>query len=115
MNRYLIAIGVLASAVVVLSIGLVFAVIDDDGMHDGRGGYAGMMGALGQMDSDQMLVRMREVLSDEDYQRMLEHIQAHRGAMGMSSDTRMDQMMHRMMDGMMAEMPMDRDGMMGRP
>ncbi len=113
MNRYIGGIGVLAAAVVALSIGLAFAVMDDDGMHDGRGGYSGMMGAFGEEDSDEMLARMREVLSAEDYQLMLEHVQSHRNGTDIGDHAAMDGMMHQMMDGMMAQMPMDAGGMMG--
>ena len=112
MNRYRIAIGLLAALVVMVSVGVAVAVMNDDDMHQAQGGYAGMMGAMGDMDSDAMLARMQEVLGEKDYQRMLEHLQAHRSGTGTDHEG-IDQMMHRMMDGIMNEMPMDGGGMMG--
>lgn len=77
-------------------------------------GYAGMMGAMGSGDSDQMLERMREVLSDEHYAAMMQHLQDHRSGNPMPSNAGLDGMMHTMMDGMMGQVPgmMTSDGMM---
>lgn len=114
MNRYGMTIGVLLIAVIGLAVGLTFALIDDgNGMHDGGDGYQGMMGAFAEHDTEEMLARMRQVLTPDEYDRMVEHIDAHKGAADMPPDAGMDQMMHRMMDGMMAEMPMDGSGMIG--
>ena len=73
-------------------------------------GYAGMMGAMGSGDSDQMLERMREVLSDEDYAAMRQHLEDHRSGNPMPSNADLDGMMHTMM-GQVPGM-MNSDGMM---
>lgn len=105
MNRYGLIIGGLIVAVAGLAAGLGFALMeDDDGMHHNGGGYAGMMGAMGNMDSEAMLAPMREVLSESDYELMVAHMSAHRDGSAMPQDQHMDQMMHGMMDGMMAEL-----------
>jgi hypothetical protein len=39
--------------------------VDDHMMDDGQG-FAGMMSAIGSMDSDAMLAHMKEVLGEED-------------------------------------------------
>ena len=69
----------------VVSLVLVLAAVlasDDDGSmnHMGSSGdpYMGMMQAMGQMNSDQMLDMMRPILGPDGYQRMLEHMAEHR-------------------------------------
>ena len=74
--------------------------------------YQGMMQAMGRMDSDAMLQRMQQVLSPEDYQLMAQHMAAHRAGGAMPMDPRVDGIMHRMMDGMLQQMPDNRGGMM---
>jgi hypothetical protein len=107
MNRYWIAIAGLSLAVVSLGIGLALSVADDDGHSTGRrDGYGGMMSAMGYMDSEGMLESMRQVLGEEDYQRMLAHMESHRAGTDSDSAGGMDGMMHEMMDGMMREMEM---------
>jgi hypothetical protein len=104
-----ILIGGLAVAVVALAValGLVLAAEDDDDgdhmMLMAQSGYAGMMGAMGSMDSDAMLQHMKEVLGDEGFKRMQQHLQDHRSGGAMTGDTQVDQMMHTMMDGMMGQ------------
>jgi putative AlgH/UPF0301 family transcriptional regulator len=72
----------------------------------------GMMQAMGNMDSDRMLVAMKEVLGPEAYQRMLDHIAEHRKGGAMAGNAGMDSMMHQMMDDMMQQMPGDRENIM---
>lgn len=101
-------IGVLAVAVVGLGIALGVALTDDDGsedhmMDDGQG-VAGMMSAMADMDSDAMLEHMKEVLGEDGFNRMRQHFQEGTPTTEMAE---VDEMMHRMMDGMMAKMPAD--------
>jgi hypothetical protein len=112
-------IGVLGGLVVALAVALgVVIAIDDDGMMDGRGqmgsedSYAEMMQSMGDLDSDAMLDHMREVLGADDFQRMMDHLSDHRSGGPMTGDPNFDQMMHRMMDGMMQHMPADADNIM---
>jgi hypothetical protein len=119
MDRRLgLAIAGLSVAVVVLSVALTIVVLRDDGgtvataqMPMG-GGYMGMMQAMGGMDSDAMLSHMRDVLGDEDYARMLAHLEEHRRGGPMTRHPEVDEMMHRMFDGMLELMPADRGGVM---
>ncbi len=112
-----VLIGILAVAVVGLAIALGVALAtDDDGpsddmMNQGQG-FAGMMSAMGSVDSDAMLDHMKEVLGEDGFNRMLQHLQDHRAGASMSGMTEVDQMMHTMMDGMMAEMPADSNNIM---
>ena len=107
-----VLIGVLAVAVVGLGIALGVALAtDDDGSGDhmmSQGdGFAGMMSAMGETNSDAMLTHMKEVLGDDGYNRMQQHFRDHQSGAPTSGMTDIDQMMHTMMDGMMAEMPAD--------
>lgn len=117
-RRITIIVAALVAAVVGLTItlGLVIASDDDDGggqmsgamdmTSDDAGNAAGMMQAMGAMDSDAMLEHMREVLGEDGYQRMLAHLNDHRTNGGaMTGDAAMDETMHSMMDGMMQHMP----------
>ncbi len=103
-----------AVAGLALALGIALARDNDDSpsMRPGMNGYAGMMGAMAMMDTETMLERMREVLGDDGYQAMLDHMQAHRN--GTAGDTLpgVDGMMHRLMDGMMSMMPADAGGHM---
>lgn len=107
----------LSALVAVLAIALVAALAsgdDDDGLShmSQSSGYMGMMQGMGAMNSDQMLAGMREVLGPDGYQRMLDHIDEHRRGGSMTGGTGMDSMMHQMMDGMMLQMPADRNNIM---
>ena len=117
MNTQIKAIlGILVAAVIGLAITVgVMAAGDDE--YDGNtttpnhmmgkdSGYVGMMGAMGSMDSDDMLTHMRQVLGEDGYQRMLAHLADHQSGAPMTGNTTVDQMMHAMMDGMMGQMPM---------
>ena len=101
-------------AAVALSVAAVVAMNGDD---TGRAAndYMGMMRSMGRMDSDDMLARMRSILGEQDYQKMLAHMAAHRAGGPMRDDAGIDGMMHRMMDGMMQQMPPDSDDVMPRP
>ena len=101
-------------AVLVVSVTAFVAMNGDDDDHMGRidNDYMGMMGAMGRMDSDDMLERMRSILGEQDYQQMLAHMAAHRAGGAMRDDAGIDGMMHRMMDGMMQQMPADSDHIM---
>jgi hypothetical protein len=113
-------IGVLGALVVALAVtlGVVIAMDDDDGAMAGRShmdaddSYAGMMQSMSDLDSDAMLDYMRDVLGADGYQRMMDHLSDHRTGGPMTGDPDVDQMMHRMMDGMMQHMPADADNIM---
>lgn len=114
-----VIVAVLIAAVVGLGItvGVMAAGDNDGGGHMGRqmdsgDGYGGMMSAMGEGDSEAMLKHMREVLGEEGYQRMQDHLRDHRDGGPMTGNTGIDGMMHQMMDGMMQRMPMDRGNMM---
>lgn len=102
-------------AIVVVSVAAVVAMNDDDHMGRIDNDYMGMMSAMGRMDSDDMLAGMRSVLGDQDYQQMLAHMAAHRAGGAMRDDSDIDGMMHRMMDGMMQQMPADAHDVMPGP
>lgn len=113
--------GGLLAAVVALGVvlGVVLATDDGDGdgatsphVTDNGDGFIGMLAAMGAMDSDTMLQHMRDVLGEDGYQRMLSHFQEHRDGGPMTGDPEVDDMMHRMMDGMMQHMPADGDNIM---
>ncbi len=115
-----VTIGALLVAVAGLGValGIVLATDDDDDddghmMNQGQG-IPGMMSAMADMDSDAMLAHMKEVLGEDGFQRMQQHFQDHPAGGAMTGMTDIDQMMHAMMDGMMAEMPMDANNMMPR-
>ena len=111
-----IIIAGLTTGVAILAIALAVALSSDDdesvGHTNQTSGYMGMMQAMGNMDSDRMLAGMREVLGPEGYQRMLDHIAEHRKGGQMPGNAGMDSMMHQMMDGMMQQMPGDRENIM---
>ncbi len=111
-------IGALLLVVVGLGValGIVLATDDDDDghmMNQGQG-IPGMMSAMADMDSDAMLAHMKEVLGEDGFQRMQQHFQDHPAGGAMTGMTDIDQMMHAMMDGMLAEMPADANNMMPR-
>jgi hypothetical protein len=110
-----IIIAGLSILAIVLAIGLAVSLaMGDDDMHTNANGnhYMGMMQSMGNMDSNAMLDQMREVLGEDGYQRMLSHMQDHRNGAAMPTGSSIDDMMHRMMDGMMQEMPDDSGGNM---
>lgn len=105
-------IAVLAGGVVVLAV--LFAVAAGgawgDGMHDDDGdSYTGMMGAMGDMDSGDMMAHMRGMMDEETFAQMQEHMAVHK-SMPMTSGMSTDEMMHQMMDGMMDHAMDGRDG-----
>ena len=117
--RAKIIIGALAALTAILAIGLVVSLASDDDMGMGGGmSMSGsnhsmaMMQAMGDMNSDAMLEHMRQVLGEEGYQRMLAHMKDHRNGASIPSGSSLDDMMHRMMDGMMQQMPADGGGNM---
>jgi len=82
----------------------VLAASGDDGNMNGRmDGNQGMMGTMESMDSDAMMVYMRDVLGEEAYQRMLEHFADQQNGAMMPDDPRAGQMMGSMMDGTMQD------------
>ena len=106
-----ILIGILVIAVVGLGVALLGVVVGDEDNGDNHGmgqsmGFAGMMAAMGDMDSDAMLDHMREVLGEDGFKRMQKHIEDHRSGTAMTGTKEVDDMMHTMMDGMMSEMKM---------
>jgi len=117
MSRYAIAaVTVLGLATVVLAVtlGIVLAT-DDNGdpvAHPMGEGYAGMMGAMATMDSDEMLERMREVLGEDGYEAMPAHMQEHQAGTAGPMAPGVDGMMHQMMDGMMSMLSPDSGGRM---
>lgn len=112
-------IGVLVVVVIGLAVALGFAFAmddDDDDDHMGNGtGFAGMMGAMGAMDSGAMLSHMRGVLGEDGFKKMQEHLRSHQAGGSMTGMPEIDQMMHRMMDGMMGAMPKDQSGLLPVP
>ncbi len=109
LSRTGILIGGLGIAVVALAVALGVALAtgdddnDDHSMLMNQGGYAGMMGAMGSMDSDAMLQQMRGVLGEDAFKVMQQHMQDHKPGAAMTGNSSIDQMMHTMMDGMMGQ------------
>ena len=120
-TRTTIAIGGLLAAVVAFAValGVVFATDDANGAGGIRHGMAasdgsmGMMDAMGDMDSGPFVEYMRDVLGEDGFGRMLDHMREHRDGGPMTGDPTIDDMMHRMMDGMMEHMPADNGVMPG--
>lgn len=110
------AITILGVATVTLAVALgVVLASDEDGAggnHPMGDGYAGMMGAMATMDSDEMLERMREVLGEDGYEAMLAHMQEHQAGSAGPMAPGVDGMMHEMMDGMMSMLSPDSAGHM---
>lgn len=110
MNRQAqLIIGALLAVVVGLGVTVgVLAAGDDNSptstSMDAGDAYMGMMGAIADTGSGVMVDHMREVLGEEGYQRMLDHVAAHREGGTMTDDAGMDQMMT---DGVMQKMPAD--------
>ena len=113
----LIIAGLAATVLLLLATLAVVAMDGDDGaehMGAGSDNYHGMMQAMGNMNSDQMLAMMRSILTEEGYKTMQQHMADHRNGMQSMYDNTPGGMMHQMMDGMMQRMPDDRNGMMPR-
>lgn len=101
---------VLALAVAGLGVALGVALSDGDSdSHSADSGYPGMMMAMGNMDTSVMLERMKEVLGPDGFQKLMDHMRNEAG-MPATAGAGIDQMMHRMMDGMLSQMPMDSAG-----
>ena len=82
----------------------VLAASGDEGNMNGRmDGNQGMMGTMESMDSDAMMVYMRDVLGEEAYQRMLDHCADAQNGTMMPDDPGAGQMMGSMMDGTMQD------------
>lgn len=101
-------IGTLIVAIIALAVALGMSLANRDDMNSNGNmmsgsGYSGMMHAVGAMNGTDMLARMREVLGDEAFAQMQEHIAQHQSGQGMMG-TNVDGMMHQMMDGMMSQM-----------
>jgi hypothetical protein len=110
-----VTIVALSAAVVALVVGLVVALAwdhDPDHMNARGNDYVRMMDAMGRMDSDEMLDRMRVILGEDRYQDMLAHMAQHRNGTAAAPGSGIEGMMHMMMDGMMNQMPADRNNMM---
>ena len=102
-------VGFLALLVIVLAVGLgaMYMGNHDSGhMGGGANAYMTMMSSMGQMDSDAMLEQMEAILGPEDFQRLLDHMAAHKTGSA-PTDSAVSEMMHKMMDGMMQAMPSD--------
>lgn len=108
-------VAVLAVATIVLTAVLVMDLgwnHDSDHMNARSNDYMAMMDAMGRMDSDDMLGRMEGILGQERYQAMVTHMVEHRQGTATTPGSGIDGMMHMMMDGMMNQMPADRNDMM---
>ena len=121
--RTTIAIGGLLAVVVGLGVALGVVLATDDANDAGSVGHRmaagdgsmGMMVAMGGMDSGTFVEYMRDVLGEDGFGRMLDHMREHRDGGPMTGDPTIDDMMHRMMDGMMEHMPADNGVMPGDP
>lgn len=107
----IVALGV---TVVGLSVTLAVELRGGNGMPHGRGGqgFAGMVNAMGAMDSDAMMTQMRSAVGEARYQMMTQHMADHAVGRAEDSGAGVDGLMHMMMDGMMSEMPADSGGRM---
>ena len=124
-TRTTIAIGGLLAVVVGLGValGVVLATDDAEGsngtghrMDSYRGdGSMGMMDAMGDMDSGAFVEQMRDVLGEDGFGRMLDHMRQHRDGGPMTGDPAANDMTHRMMDGMMEHMQTESGVMTGDP
>jgi hypothetical protein len=105
-----VVVGALSVSVIVLLVAFAFIMADgmDGDHHDDGDAYGGMMGAMGDMDSDDMRAHMQEMMDDGTFARMQEHMANHE-SMPMTGNMDIDQMMHQMMDGMMDHMMSDPD------
>ena len=107
-----IAIGGLLVAVVAFGVGLGVVFATDDEAGDGS---MGMMDAMGDMDSSAFAEHMRDVLGEDGFGRMLDHMREHRAGGPMTGDPTIDDMTHRMMYGMMEHMQAESGAMTGDP
>ena len=119
-TRTTIAIGGLLAVVVGLGVALGVVLATDDANDAGSGGhrmaagdgFMGMMDAMGDMDSGPFVEYMRDVLGEDGFGRMLDHLREHQDGGLMTGGQAADDMMHWMMDGMMEHMPADEGGVM---
>ena len=111
-TRTTIAIGGLLVASVAFGVGLGVVFATDDEAGDGS---MGMMDAMGDMGSGTFAEHMRDVLGEDGFGRMLDHMREHRAGGPMTVDPTIDDMTHRMMDGMMEHMQSDNGVMPGDP
>lgn len=98
-----LAIGILAAVALALGIGLTVVLATDSSTSywsSGNDPYYGMMGAMGHGDWQGMQRYMRQVLGEEGYQRMLEHMTSE-GCDWSTGDDDLDRFMHDMSYGMM--------------
>lgn len=115
-TRSTIAVAGIAGLIIgVLVTGAIALAVDDDGMMGGDGNGSvrdmmnsdddaiGMMGAMGAMDSGEMMDHMRATLGDDGFTAMMDHMMNHE-SMPMTGNESVDEMMHQMMDGMMDHM-----------
>lgn len=103
-----VLVGALSVAVILLFIALAFSMADgmDGDHHDDGDAYGGMMGAMGDMDSADMMAHMQDMMDDGTFARMQEHMASNEST-PMTRNMDIDQMMHQMMDGMMDHMMPD--------
>ena len=119
-TRTTIAIGGLLAVVVGLGVALGVVLATDDANDAGSvahrmaagDGSLGMMVAMGDMDTDGFVDHMRDVLGEDGFGRMLDHLREHQDGGLMTGGQAADDMMHRMMDGVMEHMPADKGGVM---
>ena len=103
-TRTTIAAAGLLAVVVAFGVGLGVVFATDDEAGDSS---MGMMDAMGDMDSGTCVEHMRDVLGEDGFGRMLDHLREHQDGGLMTSGQAADDMMHRMMDSMMEDMPKD--------
>ena len=108
-TRTTIAIGGLLVASVAFGVGLGVVFATDDEAGDGS---MGMMDAMGDMDSGAFVEQMRDVLGEDGFGRMLDHMREHGAGGPMTGDPTIDDMM---MDGMMEHMQTESGVMTGDP
>lgn len=100
--------GIIVGALLMASVALAAGGENNGDSKMGRMGnnqqFMGMMSSLGSMDYGEMQDHIREVLGDDAYARMLDHMDDNHQAMPMSGTASIDQMMHYMMDGMLDAM-----------
>lgn len=117
MSRVPIAlISVLTVSTLALALALGIVLASDNGEADSGHrmdeGYGGVAEAMAAMDSEAMLPRMRDLLGEQRYAAIVEHMQDHRDDTAEPHGADADGMMHEMMDGMMSTMPADAGGHM---
>ena len=107
-TRTTIAVGGLLAVVVAFGVGLGVVFATDDEAGDGS---TGMMEAMGDMDSGTCVEHMRDVLGEDGFGRMLDHLREHQDGGLMTGGQAAGDMMHEM-DSMMEDMPADEGAVM---